>query len=185
MVPSSDESQEPPTEKGYHVAFVNVLQTACLLQNYYELFKNALGENFMPLKEAMAIESPESSLWKLLFPENADNYHLQRGLLLECALDDAQVFHWKHEKNLDRILIHTFFDEIPQYAIDSPDKHFYKTHPFSADNFLIPPFVTFSLLSEQRDKYYVEKGRIMDFYKGKDFAEITVDILTGSFQPDF
>jgi len=166
---------------GYHIVFVNVLKTACLLEEYYDLFKKAFGRDFNPLEEVLDIENPESSLWKCLYCENPEDHYQEIGLLLGYGWKNSLIFKWKYQKQLETASERTlkcFLDEIESYPSENLKKIIQKPYPFSTRNFPIPVFLTFSFSDLTRKQYEEERKQIMDFYNGKDFVEATLDILS-------
>lgn len=51
-------------------------------------------------------------------------------------------------------------------------------NPYSIDNFPLPGFMSFNRFDKTRKKYEEERQFIIDFYKGKDFIETTLNVLT-------
>lgn len=165
--------------RGYNITFVNVLQTACILEAHYQVFKNAIGRDFTPLEEALKADDPKSFVWTIL---NSEGNHREKGLLLGCGLEDIQVFSWKYNKKefgqKNQKKMHKFLNAITDHKTADTDQVVLKKHPFSATNFPLPAFATFFPISEQKYRYQAERKRIMEFYKGKDFVESTLDVLT-------
>lgn len=167
--------------EGYHIVFVNVLKTACLLEEYYDLFKKVFGRDFNPLEEVLDIENPESSLWKCLYCENPEDHYQEIGLLLGYGWENSLIFKWKYQKQLETAsesALKCFLDELESYPSENLKNIIQNPHPFSIRNFLIPVFSTFSFPDLTRKQYKEEKKQIMNFYNGKDFVETTLDILS-------
>lgn len=179
--PEEKRDLDPSCKNGYHIVLVNTLETAYLLKTHYEFFKKLLGEEFNPLEEVLNIENADSALWKCLFDANPADAHQAKGLLLGCDYKDVQFFSWKYDRSLKRFAsknLIAFLDQLEGYPTETLDTVLHKSHPFSAKNFPLPAFVTFSPLPVTRIRYEKEREEIMKFYKGKDFVESTLDILT-------
>ena len=168
----------PNCKTAYHILFVNVLKTVCLLTEHHELFSNKLGENFDPLEEVLKINDPDSSLWKCLFPSDPTKYYQEIGMLLGFGREDAQIFHWKNSQS--NSYARFFFQDIYETSTDDLNKVFQNPYPLSVKNFPLPIFMSYFLLDPVKQKYERERKEIMDFYSDKDFLEFTLKLLTNT-----
>jgi len=178
---SQEEQEEldPSCKRAYHIIFVNVLQTASLLECHYSLFEKTLGSHFDPLEEAFHVANLDSLLWKRFFFE-LPYEHQEAGLLLGYGWDNTLFFKWKHQRNgKHSVEVSSFLDQLETFSREDTMHSLSAPHPFSIINFPLPRFVTFSRFDKTTKKYQEERQLIMDFYKGKGFVEATLDVLTG------
>lgn len=170
------EDLDPSCNNGYHITFVNVLKTACLLNQHYEIFKQAFGSDFDPIEETLNITNPDSKLWKFLHSENPQDYYQEVGLLLGYGFENTQIFKWKNTSN------NNFFQQIKGSSASNLNETLQNPHPFSSNNFPLPTFITYFPINTTQVQYTQEKSQIMQFYQNKDLVEATLDVLTDSQQ---
>ncbi|MCP5505519.1 MAG: hypothetical protein H7A38_01375 [Chlamydiales bacterium] len=168
----------PSCKEAYHVLFVNVLKTVCLLSDHRELFAKHLGDHFNPLEEVLKIGDPSSSIWECLFPADPTNLYQEIGLLLGYGKEDAQIFHLKNSQPKPDTT--ALLQKIYENSTDDLEQVFKKPYPLSSKNFPLPVFMSYSPLDPIRQKYENERKEIMEFYSNQDFLELTLGILTTS-----
>lgn len=158
-------------ENASFVYFVDVLKTAALMQDHYDLFRKAVGFDFHPLEVVLEMPNPHSRFWKKM--ARAKDRSLLWGLLFGYGKINSYTFHWK------------YFDcpeSCSSYAEALPNK-FSNPSPkgrvhISAENFTIPPFVSFEKDDEMIQRYQKERDEIKAVYKGKDFLDLTLRKLS-------
>ena len=163
------EKLELSTEEGpipfYNIFFVNVLETALLLQKNYELFRNVVGFDFDAMSVVLELKEEKSEFWDKL--EESKN-SLLWGLLYGFGDKNSFVFQWKHNEKygLSNVLQTFSYEEfIPNPTIK---------------NFPIPTFVSFFKDDPVVDHYKKERDKIQKLYEGKNFLDFSLKILCGS-----
>lgn len=159
--------------KASFVYFVDILKTAIVLQDNYELFKKVIGFDFHPFEMVLDMQKKDSIFWDKI--RNSKDSPMLWGLLFGYGKLNSCAFYWKH------------FD-CPQSC-----KAFMESYPFqfsnplprgqvrlSATNFIIPPFASFSDDDAVITQYQKERERIKKTYQGKDLVQITLQRLTSS-----
>ena len=176
FTPSENKDLHPSCKIAYHVTFVNVLQTACLLSKHYNLFKQVFEKDFDPLKETLNITNPNSNLWKCLHAETPQNYYQEIGLLLGYGYENTQIFKWKNNRSSNSIQ-KNFFDKIIGTPSSNLNEVLQSPQPFSSTNFPLPTFITFFPHNSTQLQYAQEHTHITLYYENKDFVDSTLDIL--------
>ena len=164
---------DPKCKKIFNVIFVNILQTALILQENYELFKQAVGFDFDPLSIIFELENEHSDFWnRLEGPEHC----ILWGLLYGFGKENSYGYQWKW-KNIKKeeasAKEKSFTKIIHQH---SSNKNRISRH--SITDFLIPTFTSFSDNDSIVVKYQEERKYIQYLYKRKDFVDFTLELLT-------
>ncbi len=164
-------------EKMYDILFVDVFETASVLQENYDLFKRAVGFDFDPLKITLEIGKPGSSFWTSI---NSPKYSYLWGLLYGFGKENSFSYYWKY-----RLF---WSDMTPETQAEKAFAESIKKQPFrfaqdffmkcSIDDFPIPAFATYSKPNSMVMQYEKEREEIQKLYKGKDFVDYTLELLT-------
>lgn len=174
----SDEEMKdltPNCKEAYHILFVNVLKTACLLADYHELFAKHLGNDFHPLEEVLNMDDVDSPLWDCLFPADPTNLFQEIGILLGYGKENAQIFQWKN--SCSKPNTKTFFQKIYENSTYDLGKVFKNPYPLSSKNFPLPTFMIYFPLDSTQQRYEKERKEIMELYSNHTFLEFTLKIL--------
>ena len=155
----------------YDLLFINIPQTAFVLEENYEIFKKASGMDFDPLLVVFEAEDPDSRFWKnVMSMEN----HLAKGLLFGFGLKNSLVgsqalsgkkrepassneeFKREGDEFVQQISSLTSIDVVPQ----------------GSSSLNIP---LFSVLpgDETAEKYAKERTSIEQKYRNQDLIEVT------------
>lgn len=145
--------------------FVNILKTALVIQENYEVFRDAVGFDFHPLETVFDLKNKDSKFWK-----NIKAVHW--GLLFGFGKENSYAFHWKYFGDLQQ---DHFFENLSSY-FSNPSTN--RTGKFSIENLEIPGFISFSKEDEIVQQYQRERASIQYMYKGKDFLNFTLEKLT-------
>ncbi len=73
------------------IYFVDILKTACVIQENYETFRRLVGFDFSPPEVVMEIQDKDSKFWK-----KARNSSLLWGILFGYGKENAYTFQWKY-----------------------------------------------------------------------------------------
>ncbi len=155
------------------IYFVDVLRTATVIQDNYELFSQAIGFDFHPLEVVLEMPNRESAFWKRL--EESDERNILWGLLFGFGRQNAYGFHWRYRDCPS--ICESFFQNLPN-RLSNP----WPVGQVRIDykNFEIPSFATFSDDGEDEviKKYEKELEAIRAIYRKGDRLEITLKKLT-------
>ncbi len=165
----------------YDVFLVDILKTALIIQENYELFKHAVGYDFDPLEVVFELENTTSKFWDQLRGEEGWKYATLWGILYGFGRENAFSYTWKgrNTKEPNRT------EQEKLWTVSLPSWSSCKTRPsptdkgaFTLSNFTIPVFKSFSEKDPVVTKYEAERENIKRLYKGKDFVAYTLDLLT-------
>lgn len=168
----------PDLEKILDVMFVNIFQTAFILQKHYDLFRRAVGFDFDPLQTVFELENPNSKFWNSI--QGCAHSYLW-GLLYGFGEKNTWGYFWKgrHMIGADT------HDKEIAFANVLKKWFSYKTLPsgeeknaFSISNFSVPGFASFSEIDPVVIQYEKERKMIQKVYRGKDFVQFTLHLLS-------
>lgn len=147
--------------------FIDILKAALLIQEYYPLFKQELGEDFHPLEAVRQFEKG-SELW-----DKINDNALLFGLLAGFGLENSSTFKWKYSNNYEH-QNEPFYAGLQSTFSDTSFKR-----NGSLSDLSLPIFASFS---EGKDpvveKYRQERREIHKIYNGRDFLDLTLKKLT-------
>jgi hypothetical protein len=139
------------------VYFVNLFQTAYILQQNYSIFRNVVGFDFDPVKIVYEIQDPKSEFW------NKSLVHAGlQGILFGYGLKNALAFQWKH------------WEAAPFLKGVTPRGSTQTLKRATIQDFPIPGFMIFTDYNIV-DQYEKERETIQRIYKNRDFLEITLE----------
>lgn len=151
---------------------VNIPLATYILREYYKEFSKVLGIDFDPAVASREIGKGSSNFWKVF--ENNGSAFLW-GLLFGFGEKNSKLFQWEKEKSIS----------FP-FRAGSNNPPWLKKRRFyecavgeKIENLDIPRFIVYQPIDEIVEKYFLEKERVIQIYKGKDFAETTVSYLKG------
>jgi hypothetical protein len=150
--------------------FVNILNTALVIEEHYPLFRKVVGFDFNPLEVVHEITNKNSKFWK-----KATSSALLSGILFGYGKKNALTFHWKH---FDHPSTCTHFLESCKHHGSNPSSSVQRKEYYAIQNFPIPSFASFDEYDEVVEKYKKERTYIQEVYKGKDFLDETLRRLT-------
>ncbi len=155
-----------------YIYFVDIIKTALLIQDNYDLFRREIGFEFHPLEVVLEMPKQSSEFWKRL--RKSPNSSLLWGLLFGYGKQNSSLFNWKYQ-NLN-CASRDFIDLLSQTSSNpSPEGHV----RLSIDAFLLPSFISFTEEDEVLSKYKNEREKIREIYKNKDLLKITLEELMG------
>ncbi len=154
----------------YSLFLVDILKTAFVLEENYEVFKKAVEMDFDPLKIVFEIENSDSVFWKRVF--DLGN-HEAKGLLFGFGKKNALFYEWEAAYENTQGHLAEFVKSVSFKPTAERTLPLGKDGP---DNFTIPIFGT---LDDQEivEKYEKEKKDIEKIYRGKDLVEVTLQKL--------
>jgi hypothetical protein len=150
------------------LVFVNILETAGLIQNNYDTFKGIVGYDFDPLSVIFELEE-QSDFWDKVL----SNSQLL-GLLCGFGKRNVWCWHWKYRKYSEK----TKAFQKTLHPSRSSDFDIYQIDKLSIDYFPIPSFVSFIEDDPVIKQYHREREKIKEIYQGKDFVTLTLKKLT-------
>ena len=149
------------------VLFVDVLKTAAIIQDNYDAFRKAIGEDFHPLELTLKIRDKDSILLRKI----SEYAHLW-GILFGYGKMNSYLFQWQHLDHPESC--NEFCKNIESFlGEEDPIKGQYSIKEFS-----IPAFKSFNEIDPVVSNYREERNRIKEIYKGNDFLELTIKKLT-------
>lgn len=159
-----------PTEKNVVIVnFVNILTTALLFQEKYELFRRVLGHDFDPISLVFELKKPYSADWNIITSSS-----VLMGLLFGHGEKNSWCFEWKYfaehsdeSQEFAEDLAFTFSDSAPPGS-------------YSLKNFPIPTFASYHTNEPDSkiEQYQKERKIIKSKYEGQDFVVLTLQKLT-------
>lgn len=152
------------------IVFVNILKTATVIQDNYEIFRQKVGFDFHPLEVTLDIQNNSSPFWKAVFHKHSD----LMGLVLGFGKENSTIFHWKyfdHPSACD-----AFCEGLSSRGTNEHTGYIAPT----IEDLELPSFAYFDTNNEVKEKYEREREKIQKIYKNKDFLQVTLDKLTES-----
>lgn len=171
----------PNRGRGYELTLINIKQTALVLAEHYEIFKQAAGGmDFHPLQAVFELQDPNSMFWRNVF--SLQN-HLAKGLLFGFGLKNSLFGNWRFSSLNGKLLpSENYKEEIEDYLKSAlsltSSKQLSTFENGSAINMAIP---IFGMLPEDEtaQEYAKEKVAIEKIYRGQDIVEVTLQRLAG------
>lgn len=158
-----------------YVYFVNIIETANLIQRHYQLFQKYVGFDFDPLSVTLEIKSNDSPFWNKIFNGASSQEKIcLLGLLFGYGIENSYPFSWYFSNKRSEIetrFISTLFKSV--FLENEP----LNTHHLSSQDFPLPGFKTFSSPNTTLEKYKQERKKIQGFYKNKNLESITLEKL--------
>ncbi len=165
----------------YDILFVDVLKTALVIQENYELFRKAVGYDFDPFEVVFELENKHSNFWGKLEGKEGWRYATLWGLLYGFGKENAFSYTWKGRSTKEP---HRTEKE-KLWAANLQSQSSCKNRPsgseegaFTISNFTTPIFKSFIENDPVVAKYEAERESIRQLYKGKDFVSCTLELLT-------
>jgi hypothetical protein len=171
----------PRYEAIYDILFVDVLKTALVIQENYELFRQAVECDFDPLEVVFDLENASSNFWDKIRGEDAWRYSYLWGLLFGFGKENTFAHLWK-TRHMGQMACNekekSLAMSLKKWSSCKNRPSFSDKNAFTISNFTIPIFVSFCKNDPVVAKYEAERERIKKLYKGKDFVTFTLDLLT-------
>lgn len=165
----------------YELMLINIQQTALVLAEHYEIFKQASGgSDFHPLQAVFDLQDTDSLFWKQVFSKQN---HLAKGLLFGFGLKNSLFGNWRFSSlngGLD-LPSEKYRREIEDYLKSSSSM---ASTLFCAAGESSVSEITIPLFGMVRGdgtvgEYAKEKDVIEKIYRGQDIAEVTLKCLAG------
>jgi len=163
------------------VFFVNIIETAKILQKHYILFSKYVGFDFDPLEIVFDISNTESNFWNKIF--NVKNHDQEKicliGILFGYGLENSYsyslIFHKNNEGKIGEF-VSNFLNRV--IKLEAPE-NLTKIRFVSTSNFPIPGFKSFINPDPKVEQYQKEKESIKHLYKDQDIEATTMKKLYG------
>lgn len=173
----------PDTAAMYDVFFVDVFKTANIIQDNYELFKQAVGYDFDPFKVVLELQNNSSKFWDIIGGKDPWKYSYLWGLLFGFGKKNSFYNYWNSRHYRDSNCEEK--EKLVATSIKKWSSCKYKHRPSFSDpdaytisNFTIPLFCSYTEKDPVVIQYEKEKKSIKKLYKGKDFVNFTLELLT-------
>ena len=154
--------------RGKSGVFVNKPSALFVLNKYREAFVTKTGIDFNPNEKIEQIQNNGDPFWEKVFES-----HYLLGLLLGYGERNAFMFDWY----ISRGIRPRYTGSFCQPEIERRNQLMLKSS-ISIDEVPLPIFRLFSPSDEKLEAYKKERERIVEMYKGQDFYEKTIAILT-------
>lgn len=157
-----------PFEDGY---FVNIPETATVLQEHYSLFRERVGFDFDPMVQVYDIQNPSSVFWN----KTLKNKFLL-GILLGFGKKNAYLFEeWAKATKQQGDLAGKIS------ALSTGFSDTLSTNR-TIRELSLPIFRTFPTEENEQflEKYRKQKQKIEEIYRGHDFVEMTLENLVSN-----
>lgn len=166
-----------PRPDAYEILFINIQQTALVLAENYDIFKQAAGMDFHPLQIVFEAEDLNSAFWNnVMSMEN----HMAKGLLFGFGRRNSQFGSWTfldHGKSGHLVLPNEGYREKIEFFLKQ------SIMTISTDivpkgnfSFNIPLFGAISG-DETAEKYGKERSIIARKYHNQDMVDVTLKRL--------
>lgn len=152
-------------EKWEEGILINIPSVAFILNKYRDAFVKITGQQFDPNKVIYQIGKSSDLFWS-----KVEENHYLLGLLLGFGEKNAQYFQWENDKGKHYQTRRLSAEDLV------PDKN---PRNLTIEDLIIPPFVIYTVIDDQVEKYKMEREQIVQLYQNQDFAEFTVNILKG------
>ncbi len=135
----------------FRIVFVNVVETASVIQKHYKIFRDVVGFDFDPFSVVLELKKPKSLFWEKL-GESGGAYTW--GLLY--GFGERNAFFYSSSEERPSFNGQTF-NPLP-----------------STENVLLPSFISFSKDDPIVKRYEKERVGIKKAYEGKNFVHQTL-----------
>ena len=152
------------------IFFVNILETAFVIQENYPLFRKYFGEDFDSLEMVFELQEDYSKFWDVAFERSE-----LVGLLYGFGLKNSLCFNWKYREN--KINIQDFASSL-NFKFSNKIKNYGSA---TINTTPLPVFAEFDADSSMVHRYEAEKEKIKEIYKNQNFVDCTLKRLTGNF----
>ena len=166
----------------YDVMLINIQQTALVLAENYEIFKNAAGMDFHPLQAVFELQNPDSVFWENVF---SMKNHIAKGLLFGFGLKNSIFGNWSFSGSNGALALPSdeYRENIVDYLKNLPSNISRKNpdSPFCNEPLYDLAIPLFGMVpwDETAEKYTKEKAFIEKIYRGQDMVEVTLRCLAG------
>jgi hypothetical protein len=159
----------------YEILFINIQQTALVLSENYEIFKQATRMDFHPLHVVFEAEDPQSEFWKNVM--SVDN-HLAKGLLFGFGRKNSLFGNWAFSGRRGDLPLpgEEYRKEVEKFVQQPPSLISTDVVPQGSFSFSIPLFGTLPG-DETAKKYGKERVVIERKYHNQDIVEVTLQQL--------
>ena len=154
------------------IYFINIRETAFVIEENYDLFKRFIIDDFDPLEVVFEIGDERSTFWNTVVHNST-----LLGILFGFGRKNSQCFDWKYWSLPENNEPMRSFTDSLRSTFSSNIKDF-KT--ISIGHFGLPCFASFSPKGKDEviKKYENERKMIQKHYKKKDFVIETLKKLT-------
>jgi hypothetical protein len=159
-------------QKASLVYFVNILQTAVVIQENYEAFRKVVNFDFNPLEVVLQMKDKNSIFWNAM-KNGLGSTSTLWGLLFGFGKINSYAYQWKYFDHTE-----SCEEFCNQLTTRLSNASLHGKVVCSIDDFQIPYFISFDESDEIVRSYKEERKRIQAIYKGRDFLNVTLERLT-------
>jgi hypothetical protein len=159
----------------YDILFINIQQTAIVLADNYEVFKQATGMDFHPLQVVFEAQDPNSLFWTHVM---AIENHMAKGLLFGFGHKNSLFGQWVFSSRSGTLNMpdEKYRQEIESFLEQSMQPVSTDIVPKGDSSWHVPLFGSVSG-DETAEKYGKERAVIERAYRNKDMVEVTLNQL--------
>lgn len=151
------------------IFFVNIFETAFVIQENYPLFRKYIGEDFDSLEMVFELQRDSSKFWDVVFEKSE-----LVGLLYGFGLKNSFGFNWKYREN--KVNIQDFVNSL-HFKFSNKIKNYGSA---TIDTVSLPVFAEFEEDSSMVYRYEGERKKIKTIYKNQNFVDCTLSRLIDS-----
>lgn len=152
------------------VYFVDILKSASIIQDNYNLFRKSVGMDFHPLEAVLEMPNAESSFWKKV--RSSEDSALLWGILFGYGKVNACAYHWKYFDTPESCK--EFLQSFSSHSSNPPPSGQVQ---ITAKKFNTPSFVSFIDQDEMIQTYNNEREKIRAIYQDKNRLNLTLEKL--------
>lgn len=166
----------PESQKNRYIYFINIEETAKVLQSHYHLFKEYVGFDFDPLSVVFEVKKADSPFWNAIWDRPiTDKNVCLIGILFGFGFENSYPFSWYFTENPSvekTAFIQTVLNGASSTTTPKELKQF---HPPNC--FFLPGYASFSQFDPHKEKYQKEYERIRQIYRHSDLIDCTMQQL--------
>jgi hypothetical protein len=160
-------------QENRYIYFINIAETAKVLQKHYSLFKEYVGFDFNPLSVVFDAKNPDSSFWNAIWGREVNDKNVcLMGILFGYGFENSYPFSWhfSQSKSTEEKEFTASF-----LATAVPTENAETLKKFNPpESFFLPGYVSFSEHDPYKEQYKQEYSRIRKIYKDSDIIECSI-----------
>lgn len=166
----------PDMQKNRYIYFINIAETAKVLQQHYALFRECVGFDFDPLSVVFDAKKSESPFWNAIWGrEITDKTVCLMGILFGYGFENSYPFSW-HFSQPQSAETKEFITSFLKLGTSTKSISALKRFD-PPTSFLLPGYISFSGYDSHKERYKQEHDRIRQIYMNADLIDCTMHQL--------